>query len=650
MTVDGRQDCYFFIKSSCLKGNSCQFRHNQGAKNSTLVCSEWKEKKTCTIDNCQNRHSEYKEVSQHDIIPNKSEIACYWEKNGGCLNKDCTFKHVKPKETLISPNSIPPSSTTIQTITETYPQLQTVHNSQKFINTTEFGTEQTKIILKPAISSVFPNVNTQSKNIVFASKLLAQTVNKPLDNTITSKPEVKDSLQITTPSISNIQKPEKVVITSNVPNTNTIKPIDKEALLKSFLSAKTNKNSSGNPFQVNNNFFGINNNQGNSIANSTSVGKEVLKLDNKNDNVSETENGIPKDIRKKSLKEQYGALNSKKPNKNIENKLSSTLNLEKTKKKILNNNLKKSDKEKLTNVNNSKLNVVSTTTAPIKVKSLAEILAEKRAKKLLEATQTPKKLDNQENPTNENRNDKSALYKSSTVSANGDTGAKPTISKTDKAESTKNITNLYLKNPEEPLKAESTKALCDSSLSSELEIDIYKKIDLPIDDITESDKSEFANLENHISTAKHKPMIYFNNSKKRMKFSQNGINSEPMSENNNELFPRSEHSLSSINLNFEKNNMEINSLGLEIDLPKQKSEIGGEKEILIFDSEKNQKLKESEKDQEMEFLESFNFGYDLETELEEIDIEMELESIDNDPALSCPLTTLNSFSDHIANA
>lgn len=91
MSASGN-DCHFFYNATCLKGDSCPFRHCEAAKATDITCTFWRQK-TCTKPFCSFRHSEG--VSQNK---NRAEIPCYWETQPvGCTKTACPFKHQNPR-------------------------------------------------------------------------------------------------------------------------------------------------------------------------------------------------------------------------------------------------------------------------------------------------------------------------------------------------------------------------------------------------------------------------------------------------------------------------------------------------------------------------------------------------------------------------
>ncbi|KAI5189085.1 hypothetical protein NECID01_0440 [Nematocida sp. AWRm77] len=76
-----KDDCFYFMTSLCALKDKCAYRHNEEARRSTKVCTNWKNNMDCTTE-CPYRHSKYQ--------PKES---CYWETRGGCKKPDCPFLH-----------------------------------------------------------------------------------------------------------------------------------------------------------------------------------------------------------------------------------------------------------------------------------------------------------------------------------------------------------------------------------------------------------------------------------------------------------------------------------------------------------------------------------------------------------------------------
>ncbi len=83
---DFTEDCYYFLYSTCKRGDQCLYRHNELSKQCNILCKQWESNKQCSED-CPFRHSYY-----HLQKP-RNENYCYWEENGGCAKEFCEFKH-----------------------------------------------------------------------------------------------------------------------------------------------------------------------------------------------------------------------------------------------------------------------------------------------------------------------------------------------------------------------------------------------------------------------------------------------------------------------------------------------------------------------------------------------------------------------------
>ncbi|XP_023013960.2 uncharacterized protein isoform X1 [Leptinotarsa decemlineata] len=82
-------DCYFYYYSTCAKGDNCTFRHEPSALGCETMCSFWKEGK-CLNVHCNFRHMELRK--------NRKAIPCYWESQPvGCLKAHCPFLHQNPR-------------------------------------------------------------------------------------------------------------------------------------------------------------------------------------------------------------------------------------------------------------------------------------------------------------------------------------------------------------------------------------------------------------------------------------------------------------------------------------------------------------------------------------------------------------------------
>lgn len=83
-----KEDCFYFMTSSCARGDNCTYRHSAEAKVSEIVCDNWKRGLEC-YEGCPYKHSEYQ-------VKEKSVAECYWEKHGGCKKPSCPYRHTLP--------------------------------------------------------------------------------------------------------------------------------------------------------------------------------------------------------------------------------------------------------------------------------------------------------------------------------------------------------------------------------------------------------------------------------------------------------------------------------------------------------------------------------------------------------------------------
>jgi len=94
------QDCYFFVYSSCSRGEACPFRHEPAALTNETVCNYWKAG-ACTKPHCIFRHLEDKRGKKR---PARNVTPCYWEgQPQGCAKPHCPFLHQFPKDPVSQP-------------------------------------------------------------------------------------------------------------------------------------------------------------------------------------------------------------------------------------------------------------------------------------------------------------------------------------------------------------------------------------------------------------------------------------------------------------------------------------------------------------------------------------------------------------------
>mmetsp|Transcript_26964 Transcript_26964/g.47709 ORF Transcript_26964/g.47709 Transcript_26964/m.47709 type:complete len:258 (-) Transcript_26964:173-946(-) len=81
------QVCKFFQKGTCMKGANCEFRHTRGER--SVVCKHWLRGLCKKADLCPYLH-------EYDM--SKMQQCHFFQSNGECTNKDCTFLHMRPED------------------------------------------------------------------------------------------------------------------------------------------------------------------------------------------------------------------------------------------------------------------------------------------------------------------------------------------------------------------------------------------------------------------------------------------------------------------------------------------------------------------------------------------------------------------------
>ncbi|MCI4392180.1 hypothetical protein PGIGA_G00143140 [Pangasianodon gigas] len=89
MDKSGAAVCEFFMRSACLKGGMCPFRHISGEK--TVVCKHWLRGLCKKGDQCEFLH-------EYDMT--KMPECYFYSKFGECSNKECPFLHIDPESKI----------------------------------------------------------------------------------------------------------------------------------------------------------------------------------------------------------------------------------------------------------------------------------------------------------------------------------------------------------------------------------------------------------------------------------------------------------------------------------------------------------------------------------------------------------------------
>eukprot|EP00250_Pteridium_aquilinum_P007797 c17444_g1_i1 orf=330-2573(-) len=89
-------DCVYFLASplTCKKGNDCEFRHSESARNNPRDCWYWLSG-SCLNVNCAFRHPPLEELPEGELAAGgKSRVPCYYFLQGYCAKGDkCIFMH-----------------------------------------------------------------------------------------------------------------------------------------------------------------------------------------------------------------------------------------------------------------------------------------------------------------------------------------------------------------------------------------------------------------------------------------------------------------------------------------------------------------------------------------------------------------------------
>jgi len=89
MDKSGASVCEFYVKSSCVKGTNCPFRHVRGDK--TIVCKHWLRGLCKKGDGCEFLH-------EYDM--SKMPECYFYSRFNACHNKECPFLHIDPESKI----------------------------------------------------------------------------------------------------------------------------------------------------------------------------------------------------------------------------------------------------------------------------------------------------------------------------------------------------------------------------------------------------------------------------------------------------------------------------------------------------------------------------------------------------------------------
>ncbi|MCO5583181.1 hypothetical protein L7F22_037089 [Adiantum nelumboides] len=112
-------DCVYFLASplTCKKGNDCEFRHSESARNNPRDCWYWLSG-SCLNANCAFRHPPLEAVPEGELAAGgRSRVPCYYFMQGYCAKGDkCSFMHGLPTASVaeVSQKGSKPNVTTLE--------------------------------------------------------------------------------------------------------------------------------------------------------------------------------------------------------------------------------------------------------------------------------------------------------------------------------------------------------------------------------------------------------------------------------------------------------------------------------------------------------------------------------------------------------
>jgi len=84
-------DCFWFMQNQCTKGESCEYRHSEAARDNSSTCKYWQEGK-CSNQNCIFKHPSGVQAAGK---AERSRIPCFFFQNGSCTKgSSCSFSHI----------------------------------------------------------------------------------------------------------------------------------------------------------------------------------------------------------------------------------------------------------------------------------------------------------------------------------------------------------------------------------------------------------------------------------------------------------------------------------------------------------------------------------------------------------------------------
>ena len=137
------EDCYFFIKASCRNGDNCAFRHCKEAILTQDTCKEWMSGQCHTLL-CPKRHPQL----------STTPICKFENSPTGCLNRNCTFRHVKSREPTQLPTAL------VEVLKKSAPSSKDVYT-----NGTQGAPIAQTYLKKRTHTAPHPQPNTLTRNV-----------------------------------------------------------------------------------------------------------------------------------------------------------------------------------------------------------------------------------------------------------------------------------------------------------------------------------------------------------------------------------------------------------------------------------------------------------------------------------------------------
>jgi len=184
-------DCFWFMQNQCTKGESCEYRHSEAARDNSSTCKYWQEGK-CSNQNCIFKHPSGVQAAGK---AERSRIPCFFFQNGLCTKGlNCPFSH-----TVSDGKDVAIDSALVQQELKAKEELRVLQEERK--------KEEEKLAKIKAETENLAKRKNQAKKTVQANR---GTFAKSFEDLLKEKPNKKELKLKAKPQQQQPQQPQQL--------------------------------------------------------------------------------------------------------------------------------------------------------------------------------------------------------------------------------------------------------------------------------------------------------------------------------------------------------------------------------------------------------------------------------------------------------